>query len=226
MGEILNYRFGFDSGVNVLVCSDLIYIVIVDDYELFLFGIGGLIRQMDLCFVVVGYVWGSDFIESLKMGFFKFDLLIIDFMMKQVNGFVFVVVVRQLFLLLLIIMVFGVEDVFFGQNLIMFGINGFVVKSVSELILRVVIMLVFELMDKGFGCQVKWLIEQLILFDFVFWQRQIVLLVVFGVINCEILEVLNISENIVKFYLKDVFVEFGVISCIVVVCCVWEFGFL
>ena len=226
MGEVLNHRPGFDSGANAPAGSDSIHIAIVDDHELFLSGIGGLIRQMDSRFVVAGYARGSDLIESLKTGSPKLDLLITDLTMKQVNGLALAAAVRQLLPLLPIIMVSGVEDALSGQNLTMLGINGFVAKSASEPTLRAAIVSALESTDKGFGRQAKRPTEQPILPDLAPRQRQIVSLVASGATNREISEALNISENTVKSHLKDVFAELGVTSRTAAVRRARELGFL
>lgn len=226
MSDTVGQTAGFDRAAVPFAADGSIHIAIVDDHELFLSGITGLIRQMDSRFVVTGYLRGSDFIESLKT-MSGLDILITDLTMKQVNGLALAAVVRQHLPQLPIIMVSGVEDALAGENLPALGISGFVAKSASEATLRQAIMAALEQQE---GSSRRPLLHRappaVNLPELAPRQVQIISLVASGATNRQISEALSISENTVKSHLKDVFSELGVNSRTAAVRRAKELGFL
>jgi DNA-binding NarL/FixJ family response regulator len=226
MGETFEQRPAFDRGAAPSAGGGPIHIAVVDDHELFLSGITGLIRQMDSRFVVSGYLRGSNFIESLKTTS-RPDILITDLTMKQVNGLALAAVVRQQLPQLPIIMVSGVEDALVGENLPKLGISSFVAKSASEATLKQAIMAALHEQESRSSRPLTHRAPPPAdLPELAPRQVQIISLVASGAPNRQISETLRISENTVKSHLKDIFSELGVSSRTAAVRRARELGFL
>lgn len=226
MREAADQRPGCDRDAAPSAGGGLIHIAVVDDHELFLSGITGLVRQMDPRFVVTGYLRGSDFIESLKPTS-RLDILITDLTMKQVNGLALAAVVRQHLPQLPIIMVSGVEDALVGENLPKLGISSFVAKSASEATLKQAIMAALHEQESSPSRPLTHrALPPADLPELAPRQVQIISLVASGATNREISETLHISENTVKSHLKDIFSELGVNSRTAAVRRARELGFL
>ena len=193
-------------------------IAIIDDHDLFLQGLALIVKRDFPAFEVVTVTEASDILDKLANGT-RFDLIICDLIMSEMNGLAFVDTIRKQGYRVPVLMLSGINSVPPIAEMQAVGANGYIHKSQGS---RALSNAVDAVRDTPFGFQdfsgeapgmgalgadADRIPDLPKLGD---RQIEVLKLLCVGGQNSEIARALSISENTVKTHLKYIFVELGV----------------
>lgn len=211
----------------------MIFVCFVDDQNLVCQGVCLLLDLVEDICVVVECVDGVQVV--LEILWIKFDVVLLDLCMFNMSG---LEVLQVLFvcneLLFMIIFIIFDDDQLVLQGLKV-GVCGYLLKDVLleqlvEVVCMVVVggllvvLMVIQCLFVGVGCIQNQFIS-LEQFDFfIECEMEILWLFFGGYFNKEIVNLLKVVEGMVKNYVLNIFLKFGVCDCICVVLKVLELG--
>lgn len=199
-------------------------IALVDDHRVFLDGITMLVGRLSDTFEITGFNNPVECLESLEAGA-RFDLVICDLIMNAMNGLAFIAALRGHSKLTPVLVLSGINTSPPIDEIKQLGANGFVHKSVENNVLHGAIQALLAggvYFVNGFGdigetvihsaethidtggykaTEIPLLAKR---------QIEVLNLISVGATNKDISEKLDISENTVKTYLKQLFLKLGV----------------
>tara|TARA_Y100001947_G_C10332691_1_gene301589 strand:- start:417 stop:1067 length:651 start_codon:yes stop_codon:yes gene_type:complete len=193
-------------------------IAIIDDHDLFLQGLALIVQRDFPSFTVDTVTEASSILDSLSRGA-KFDLIICDLIMSEMNGLAFVDTIRRQGSRIPVLMLSGINSVPPIAEMQAVGANGFIHKSQGSRALSNAVDYVrahsfgfkdFSEASSGAGMadtDIDRIPDLPKLGD---RQIEVLKLLCGGGQNSEIARALSISENTVKTHLKYIFVELGV----------------
>lgn len=197
-------------------------IAIVDDHQMFLDGLSEVIRQLDPHYECWGFDSPRKAIEAVEAGQ-KFDLVISDLVMAEMNGIAFVTAVRARRPLLPIMIVSGIDTAPPVEKVIDAGAFGFVPKSAGSNVLHQAIQAgltggtyisddVWSYVTTETTSRRTNSTQTLPDADVHLGARQteVLKLLAEGCSNKDIARILNISENTVKSHISSLFRQLGV----------------
>lgn len=186
-------------------------IAIIDDHQIFLDGFELLINDMKNDAQVSSFQEPQNFLTAMKNGE-NFDLIICDLVMKSMNGMSVSAAIRETDATVPILILSGMTASDPTQKLKQIGVNGFVHKSLGYEALATAITTLLsgashfpdETFSHGPEFEVREEVPKL-------WDRHmdVLQLLAGGATNKEISDALQISENTVKTYLRQLFNELG-----------------
>ena len=187
-------------------------IAIIDDHRIFLDGFELLIENMDIEANVSAYEDPQCFIEDLKKGT-QFDLIVCDLVMKSMNGLSVSAAIRGHDASVPIIVLSGITAGDPTADLRRLGANGFVHKTrgYDVLIEAISTVMAGGLFFSNDGLEER---QQKVTCHTIpqLWDRHMDVLHLLsgGATNKEISAALDISQNTVKTYLRQLFHELDV----------------
>ena len=186
-------------------------IAIIDDHKIFLEGVKLLIGDMLAGAQILSFEQPQPILSALKGGD-VFDLIICDLVMRPMNGIRVSAAIRERNRTVPILILSGITASDPTNQLIDIGVNGFVHKSLGHDVLAEAISVLLaggsyfpsdapdnETSDNSF-CAVPKLSER---------HMDVLQLLAGGATNKEISAALQISENTVKTYMRQLFQELG-----------------
>lgn len=201
-----------------------IKIALVDDHRVFLDGISLLVEQLSGDFDVIGFTDPAECLKNVSSGTI-YDLVICDLIMNAMNGLAFIAALRGHSTNIPVLVLSGINTAPPIQEIKQLGANGFVHKSVENAVLHDAISTLLAgraYFKDGFGdidetaaistnsntnehiydpAEIPQLAKR---------QIEVLNLISAGATNKDISEQLDISENTVKTYLKQIFQKLGV----------------
>ncbi len=193
-------------------------IAIIDDHDLFLQGLALIVQRDFPSFQVETVTEASEILNKLSAGT-RFDLIICDLIMSEMNGLAFVDTIRKQGHRVPVLMLSGINSAPPIAEMQAVGANGFIHKSQGS---RSLSHAVDAVRSNPFGFQdfskpARAIGDSEVGEDCIadlpkLGDRQIEVLRLLsgGGQNSEIARALSISENTVKTHLKYIFVELGV----------------
>lgn len=201
--------------------SDRVKIAVIDDHQIFLDGVSLLVKSMDERFEVCGFSAPMTLLSEVKTGA-KFDLVLCDLIMNSMNGLAFISALRAHAKTLPILMLSGINTAPPLAEIKRLGGQGFVHKSVDNQNLLSAIQTVLaggtyfaDGLEAGkinapIAIAQDGMDDPVVTPQLSGRQMEVLGLIANGASNKEIARTLSISENTVKTYLKQIFLELGV----------------
>lgn len=193
-------------------------IAIIDDHDLFLQGLALIVQRDFPAFDVATVTKASDILDRLADGA-RFDLIICDLIMSEMNGLAFVDTIRRQGFRVPVLMLSGINSVPPIAEMQAVGANGYIHKSQGSRALSKAVDAVranpfsFQDFSEDVPRAAAPDVDDSRVPDLPkLGDRQIEVLKLLcgGGQNSEIARALSISENTVKTHLKYIFVELGV----------------
>ncbi len=201
--------------------SEFLQIAVVDDHKMFLEGLSLILASIEEQFNIKPYDRPDILLKDISDGK-KYDLIICDLVMNQMNGLAFVAAARVHEPLTPILILSGINTEPPIREIIKLGANGFIHKSAeNDTLLDAVNRLVngqqyFDGYDVGSMQPIEIGVQHVMGDNAVpipiLGKRQIEVLrmIAKGASNKEISGTLDISPNTVKTHLRQIFIEMGV----------------